>query len=290
MSPIPDRRLTPARPDLAARHLHGQVAALAFADPLPMRVVTASAPLRREPRRDAALDTEALAGEAVDVYELNEGWAWVQLAGDGYVGYLPEACLAGDAPAPSHRVAALRSFVYPGPSIKLPPLEALSLGAGVAVSGESGEFWVTASGGHVFKPHLAERHTHEPDFVAVAERFLDLPYLWGGKTSLGLDCSALVQLSMAAAGLSAPRDSDMQAAGLGTAVDACDGLEGLARGDLVFWKGHVGIMSDPDMLLHATAYTMSVIAEPLRPARDRILARGGGPVTAIRRLPALAAQ
>lgn len=279
-----DRRLTPARPDLAARHLDGQVEALAFADPVPMRVVTPSAPLRREPRPDASLDTEALAGELVRVYEQHEGWAWGQLAGDSYVGYLPEDCLAGDAPAATHRVCALRTFVYPGPSIKLPPLEALSLGATLAVTGESGDFVTTGHGGHVFKQHLCPRDQLEPDFVAVAERFLNVPYLWGGKTSLGLDCSALVQLALAAAGVAAPRDSDLQETGLGEPVAVDDGLAGLKRGDLVFWKGHVGIMRDPDTLLHATAFSMSVISEPLRPARERILARRGGPITAIRRL------
>lgn len=284
MTAILDRRLTPARPDLAARHLDGKVEALAFVDPVPMRVVAPSAPLRREPRPDAPLDTEALAGELVRVYEQHEGWAWGQLAGDSYVGYLPEDCLAGDAPAPTHRVCALRTFVYPGPSIKLPPMEALSLGATLAVAGESGDFFTTGHGGHVFKQHLCLRDQHEPDFVAVAERFLDTPYLWGGKTSLGLDCSALVQLSLAAAGIAAPRDSDLQEQGLGEPVAVDDNLASLRRGDLVFWKGHVGIMRDPDTLLHATAFSMSVISEPLRPARDRILAREGGPITAIRRL------
>ncbi|MCV9937994.1 C40 family peptidase [Boseaceae bacterium BT-24-1] len=284
MTAILDRRLTPARPDLAARHLDGKVEALAFADPIPMRVVTPSAPLRREPRPDAPLDTEALAGEAVRVYEQHEGWAWGQLVGDSYVGYLPEDCLAGDAPVPTHRVSALRTFIYPGPSIKLPPLEALSIGAGLAVTGESGDFLTTERGGYIFKQHLCPRDQHEPDFVAVAERFLHVPYFWGGKTSLGLDCSALVQLSLAAAGVAAPRDSDMQEQGLGEAVAFNDSLDGLRRGDLVFWKGHVGIMTDPETLLHATAFTMSVISEPLRPARDRILARNGGPITAIKRL------
>lgn len=284
MTAILDRRLTPARPDLAARHLDGQVEALAFADPVPMRVVAPFASLRREPRPDAALDTQALAGEQVRVYEQHEGWAWGQLVGDSYVGYLPDDALAGDAAVPTHRVRALRTFVYPGPSIKLPPLEALSFGATLAVTGESGDFLVSARGGHVFKPHLCARDVHEPDFVAVAERFLEVPYLWGGKTSLGLDCSALTQLSLAAAGIAAPRDSDLQEKGLGEAVAFDDDLTGLKRGDLVFWKGHVGVMTDPDMLLHATAYSMSVIREPLRVARDRIRARHAGPITAIRRL------
>ncbi|MGX5736248.1 C40 family peptidase [Bosea thiooxidans] len=284
MTAIPDRRITAFRPDLAARHLAGLVAAARFADPQPMRVVAPSAPLRREPRPDAPLDTEALAGELVQVYEREEGWAWVQLAGDGYVGYLPDDALRPDQPQPTHRIAALRTFVYPGASIKLPPLAALSLGAGVAVVETRGDFAVLADGGHVFAGHLAPIDNHESDFVAVAERFLGVPYLWGGKTSLGLDCSGLTQLALAAAGIAAPRDSDMQEAGLGSAVPFDEDLSGLKRGDLVFWKGHVGILTDPNTLLHANGNTMSVHREPLREARDRIRDKSFGAITSIRRL------
>ena len=289
MTAILDRRLTPARPDLAARHLIGQVEARVFVDPEPMRVVAPSAPLRREPRPDAPLDTEALCGEAVDVYERFEGWAWVQLRTDGYVGYLPDDALRPDALAPTHRVRALRTFVYPGPSMKLPPLAALSLGAGVAVSGESGEFLTLSefgryATGFVFAPHLAALETPEPDFVSVAELCLNAPYLWGGKTSLGLDCSGLTQLALAAAGIASPRDSDMLEREIGEPVPFDEGLQGLRRGDLVFWKGHVGIMTDPDTLLHATAYSMTVMSEPLRAARDRIQAKSFGAITSIRRI------
>lgn len=284
MTVILDRRITAFRPDLAASHLRGQVKAPAFAEPQPMRVVAASAPLLREPRPDAALDTEALAGELVQVYERYEGWAWVQLAGDGYVGYLPDDCLRADAPASTHRVSALRTFVYPGPSIKLPPLAALSLNAGVTVAGETGDFAVLSDGGHVFVKHLATLDRFEPDYVGVAERFLGVPYLWGGKTSLGLDCSGLTQLALAAAGIAAPRDSDMQEAGLGTAVAFDESLSGLKRGDLVFWKGHVGILTAPDTLLHANGHTMDVHREPLREAHDRIRDKSFGAITSIKRL------
>ena len=283
MTAILDRRLHPYRPDLAAAHLRGRVEAPAFAEPQAMRVVAPSAPLRREPRPDAPLDTEALMGEAVDVYERHEGWAWVQLKSDGYVGYLPDDALRADIPEPTHRVAALRSFVYPGPSIKLPPLAALSLGAAVEVVGETGDFLVLADGGHVFARHLVPLDHREPDFVAVAERFLHVPYLWGGKTSLGLDCSGLTQLALDAAGIASPRDSDLLEA-IGTGVAINDQLSELCRGDLVFWKGHVGILTDPQTLLHATAYTMTVFREPLREARDRIRAKSFGAITAIRRL------
>lgn len=284
MNTILDRRLTPARPDLAARHLIGQVEARAFADPVTMRVVAPSAPVRREPRPDAPLDTEALAGEVVLVYEQHEGWAWGQLGADGYVGYLPDDALRADVPAPTHCVRALRTFVYPGASIKLPPLAALSLGAGLAVAGESGNFFVLADGGHVWRTHLAELSEGETDFVAVAERFEHVPYLWGGKTSLGLDCSGLTQLALAAARIASPRDSDMLEAAIGEPIAFDESLLGLKRGDLVFWKGHVGIMTDAETLLHANGYTMTVHREPLRTARDRILDKSFGAITSIRRI------
>ena len=284
MTTIPDRRITAFRPDLAARHLAGLVEAARFADPQPMRVVAPSAPLRREPRPDAPLDTEALAGELVQVYESEEGWAWVQLAVDGYVGYLPDDALRPDQPTPTHRVAALRTFVYPGASIKLPPLAALSLSANIAVVEAKGDFAVLADGSHVFAKHLAPVDSQESDYVSVAERFLGVPYLWGGKTSLGVDCSGLAQLALAAAGIAAPRDSDMQEAKLGTAIAFDEDLAGLKRGDLIFWKGHVGILTDPDTLLHANGYTMTVHREPLRESRDRIRDKSFGAIISVKRL------
>ncbi|MGL5362812.1 MAG: C40 family peptidase, partial [Bosea sp. (in: a-proteobacteria)] len=223
-------------------------------------------------------------GEAVTVYERFEGWAWAQLAGDGYVGYLPETALGAVIAPATHRVSAQRTFLYPGPSMKLPPLDVLSLGAMVTVARIEGSFAVLPTGACLWAAHLAPVSTREPDFVTVAERFLHVPYLWGGKTSLGLDCSGLTQVALAASGIAAPRDSDQQEAALGSPLPINDSLSGLNRGDLVFWKGHVGIMRDADTLLHATGYSMTVMSEPLREARDRILTGSFGAITSIRRL------
>ena len=284
MSSAPfDRRLTPARADLAAESLRGLIDAPRYAKGRPMRIIAASAPLRRSPKGDAPLETEALHGESVTVYDEQGEWAWAQLGRDLYVGYLPRAAL-GAPSAPTHRVAALRTHAYPGPAIKLPPRMALSLGARLTIVDVKDDFAVSEDGLYLWSRHLAELSAPEPDAVAVAERFLETPYLWGGRTSVGIDCSGLVQAALTAAGVPCPRDSDMQEATLGEAI-AID-AEPLARGDLVFWKGHVGIMRDPATLLHANGWHMKVVSEPLIQARERVASSSGGEVTSVRRLSA----
>jgi cell wall-associated NlpC family hydrolase len=278
-----DRRLTPARPDLAAEHLRGLVKALRYAEGRRMRIVAASAPLRRSPQADAPLETEALFGETVAVYDDSEGWAWAQLERDQYVGYLPAAAL-GAPSAATHRVAALRTHAYLGPTIKLPPRMALSLGAQLNIVRREGDFAVSEDGLYLWSRHLAELGAREPDAVVVAELFLEAPYLWGGRTSEGIDCSGLVQTALIAAGIASPRDSDMQEAAFGEPIAIDNPKAPLARGDLLFWKGHVGIMRDPVTLLHANGWHMKAVSEPLAQARERIAANGDGQVTSVRRL------
>ena len=275
-----DLRLTPARPDLAAAHLRGKVEAARFVEGVAQEVVAGAAPLRQAPSHDAPLLTEALRGERVTVYDSDqEGWAWGQLASDGYVGFLPASALLAPGPAPTHKVAALRTLVFPGPSIKLPPMDALPLGAQVAVVREDDTFAVTDSGGHLPKRHLVPLTHVEPNFVAVAERFLGVPYLWGGKSSLGIDCSGLVQIALTACGVSCPRDSDMQERALGKPAH----LAGLQHGDLIFWKGHVAIARGRNSMIHANAFHMSVTIEPVAEALARIGATGSQ-VTSVRRI------
>jgi hypothetical protein len=283
-----DPRLTPARPDLAAEHLRGRVEAARFVKGEACVVTAPQAPLRRAPSPDAPLDTEALMGERVTVYEAtDEGWAWVQLADDGYVGWLPTGALDAPGPASTHRVVALRTLVFPGPSIKLPPLAALPFGARVAVTGTAERFSLTAIG-HVPTGHLARLDVAESDFVAVAERFLGTPYLWGGKSSLGIDCSGLVQLALTACGIACPRDTDQQERALGAPVAPFADFAVLRRGDLIFWSGHVAIVRDPQTLLHANAFHMAVAHEPTADAVARIRATDGEP-TSVRRLLAATA-
>jgi|SRR5579875_428518 hypothetical protein len=278
-----DPRLTPARPDLAAAHLRGQIAADDYAEGRVMHVAIGIADVRREPSHDAPLDTQALFGEELTLYEDHEGWGWVQLARDGYVGYMAMAALNSGRLEPTHRVAVNRTFVYPCPDLKLPARRASPLGAAVCVRAIQGAFAQIGDTAFIFAQHLAPIGTYEPDYVAVAERFLHAPYLWGGKTSLGLDCSGLVQISLAAAGIAAPRDTDMQEQALGQPV-SIEGDIALRRGDLVFWRGHVGIMRDAATLLHANAHHMLVASEPLSDARERILAKTSQPIRTIKRL------
>jgi cell wall-associated NlpC family hydrolase len=279
-----DPRLTPARPDLAAAQLRGQVAADAYVEGRALHVCVGTADLRHAPAPDAPLDTQALFGEDVMLYEDHEGWGWVQLARDGYVGYMSMAALVEGRIKPTHRVTVNRSFVYPGPDLKFSARDALPLGAAVRVRATKGGFAQIDDGAFVFSAHLLPSGENQQGFVAVAERLLHAPYLWGGKTSLGIDCSGLVQISLDAIGIDAPRDTDLQEQALGLPIAADPDLAGLRRGDLVFWRGHVGIMRDETTLLHANAHHMLVASEPLRIARDRTLAKTSQPISAIKRL------
>jgi cell wall-associated NlpC family hydrolase len=291
-----DPRLTPARADLAARTLEGKVKAPRYVDGRVYEVIEPQAALRAEPKPDAPLSTEALKGERVTIYDIDaEGWAWGQLAADGYVGWLPANALVAAGRSPTHKVAALRTLAFPGPSIKLPPIEALPLGARLNIVRFEDRMAVTRSGAYVPHAHLAPLDSYEADFVAVADRFVGVPYLWGGKTALGLDCSGLVQVALTACGIACPRDSDMQERALGSAAaypnpppHAGKGGEGTAvpkRGDLIFWKGHVAIARDHATLIHANAFHMAVTVEPIADAIARI-GESGSNITSVRRIVA----
>lgn len=279
-----DPLLHPYRVDIAAAHLEGQVETARFVEPQRMQVSEASAPVHAEPRFDSEMISEALHGEHVDTYEDNEGWAWGQLCADGYVGYLPARALTGNVTAPTHRVCVARTFTYWMPDIKSAPAGSLTLNARISIAEEEQEFYRTQQGAFVFKSHIAALETTAADFVSVAEGLLGAPYLWGGKSIGGIDCSGLVQVACEAAGIAAPRDSYMQRETLGAPLHSTDPAD-LKRGDIIFWKGHVGIMADPVTLLHATAHTMLTITEPVDQAIRRI-ADGGAPVLQVNRLDA----
>jgi len=284
-----DPRLNAYRPELADMRLRGKVEASAFVEGTVKRVVAPTTALRRVPRSDSPIDTELLRGETARVFaDTGEGWSWVQSEIDGYVGFTSTGALSGAAPEPTHRVTALRTFLYPGADMKLPPRSVLSIASRLALADEvvtRGTSYRLLAGGEgaVVAVHVAPIDAPpEADFVAVAECFIGTPYLWGGRSGAGVDCSGLIQLSLLIAGHAAPRDTDMQRDAIGSLVPG--GIAAaLRRGDLVYWPGHAGILVDSEHLLHASGYHMSVIIEPLAEAVPRIAATSGPPLC-VRRL------
>lgn len=232
-----------------------------------LRIAAPSAFLRGRPDRSAEVTTELLHGEAVAVAFRRADWAEIENLSDGYRGFIEVGALGEAGPDPTHHVGALRSFLYPEPNLKVPPAASLSFLSRLRPASERNGFAELSDGGWIFAAHLVPLDSVEPDYAQTALRFLGVPYLWGGRTSLGLDCSALVQLSLAAAGIAAPRDSAPQRAALGQRVlgDAPPRPR-----DLVFWPGHVGIMVDSDHIVHANATFMAVTLEPLGAVTARI--------------------
>jgi len=279
-----DRRLNAYRDDLADSRLAGKVQAARFVPGADRRVTAGVAPLRKEPAPGTTLVSELLFGETVRVFEEKDGIAWVQNATDGYVGYTDSTALGEAGPAPTHVVAATLTYLATEPTIRAPCLQHLPLCAAVTVTGSKGRFAELATGGWVPAQHLAEAGAVENDPVGVAERLTGAPYVWGGRSALGLDCSALVQLALARCGVAAPRDSDMQEAALGNPVPFDGDASGLRRGDLVFWKGHVGIFVTPGRFLHANARDMAVAPAPFAEVVRYIEDAENLPVRAVRRL------
>lgn len=283
-----DRRVHAYRPDLADARLRDKVDAARFADGYGAQISVPLADLKPAPDLRAMTDSQLLKGEPVTVFERSAGWCWVQSRLDGYVGYVQETAIVGEGPVASHWVVAPRTFVYPEPDLKKPPLAALSAGSRLAVTGRcetrGTDYLTLADGGAVIAEHCLEKDRPlSADFVGNALRFVETPYLWGGRSGFGLDCSGLVQIALLLAGRTAPRDSDMQATGLGRKIGAGCDVPGLQRGDLVFWRGHVGIMEDAATLVHTSGRAMRVTREPIAAAMERIGALYGDP-TAVRRL------
>lgn len=271
---VHDSRLHAFRADLADERLRGSVEAERFVPGRPARIAVSLADLRRAPRPDAELDSQLLLGDDVRVFEESEGWAWVQAERDGYVGYVAATAVAPIADDATHVVSAPRTFIYPGPDMKLPRSGELSMGSRVAVAGHAEtrgtKYAVLASGEAIVARHLVAKDVLAGDYVAVAETLLNTPYLWGGSSGFGIDCSGLVQLALRMAGRPVLRDADQQGETAGAAIDAGPAYENLQRGDLVFWKGHVAIMTDAENMIHANGHTMLVSREPLDAAVERI--------------------
>lgn len=273
MSEHLDHRSYAYRTDLADSRLKGRVEAERYTEGTPAEVIASVVDVRPKPDPACGIDTQALFGEALTVFDIAGGWAWVQLAADGYVGYVREEAIRLGTGQATHVVSVPRSFVYPGPDLRFPHLMTLSMGSRVRITGAAETrrtpYALLEDGSAMIAAHLRPvGETAAEDAVSVAARFLHAPYLWGGRSGLGIDCSGLVQMALAMTGKLAPRDSDQQAANLGTVIDP--ERDGLQRGDLVFWKGHVGFIEDDQTLLHASGGTMYATREPLQSAIDRI--------------------
>lgn len=266
-----DRRLHAYRADLAETGLEGRVEALRFVAGTPARVAVPVIGLHPEPDLARGIDTELLLGEDVTVFDRANGWCWVKAASDGYVGYLPDTALSDTQAAPTHIVTVQRTFLYPEAELRKPYKTVLSIGSRVRIVGEAetrgNRYAMLEDGTAIFAKHVQPIGAGEGgDYVDIATRFLETPYLWGGRSGLGIDCSGLIQLSMLMTGRSAPRDTDMQSASLGAPVDRSE----LRRGDLVFWKGHVAVLEDPETIVHANGHTMTVARENFEDAIKRI--------------------
>ncbi len=278
-----DPRTNPFRSDLAAEYLREKVSAERYGSPTQKTVSVGSAPLRCAPDDAAALCTEILFGESVAIYDDKNGWAWLQAERDGYVGYAPSSSLGDPLEAATHTLTALRSYVFPEPDLKRPPIELLSMTAEVRICAQSGAYSELVGGGWTYTGHIASVGDFEEDHAAVASRFVGTPYLWGGKTSVGLDCSGLIQIALARCGLSVPRDTDMQEGAVGEVVDYRGDESVLTRGDIVFWPGHAGIWIDPERFVHANATDMMVAIVPLRAVAAFIEEATGDKIRAVRR-------
>jgi cell wall-associated NlpC family hydrolase len=227
---------------------------------------------------DGPRDRQLLYGETLQVRAVSSGWSHVLADKDGYGGHVPSTSLGPVQPA-THWVSAPSSHIYQAPDLKSPDRMALSFGSLVAVLSTVDGYAKTPDG-YVPDVHLTPRGAYLSDPLDVAAVFLGTPYLWGGNSRFGLDCSGLVQAAFLACGRSCPGDSGQQEQAFGSPLPVGTRPQ---RGDLLFWKGHVAMVHDPDTLLHANAFHMAVSYEPLGPALERIEAQGDGKVTSHRR-------
>ena len=263
-----DPRTTPTRNGVEVPGLQG----------VNYSVARGRAALRHAPSQDAVQDNELLYGETITVFESKDGWAWCQSTADRYVGYV-HTITYREPILPDHRVIALSTPLLTGPDIKRASRDMLPFNAQVKVLERAGGYARIAPDGFVFEGHLAALDFKAPDWVATAERFVGTPYVWGGKTHAGMDCSGLLQTALAGSGIAAPRDTDMQEAMLGTDCST----SARRRGDIVFWPGHVGIMLDGERLLHANSFHMQVEIEALAHASERIVPVAGK-LTSVKRI------
>ncbi|MBL4600458.1 MAG: C40 family peptidase [Rhizobiaceae bacterium] len=269
-----DKRLNAFNENIADSRLRKDVKSAKYVDGLPAQIVAPCVDMRRVPDLKTGIDTQLLLGQSVQVFERRDGFAWVQAKLDGYVGWVEEKCLSDDISIFTHRVLVGRSFVYPGPDLRFPRAKTLSMGSLVKVAGEAEtrgtQYAVLASGEGMIASHLCPIDEYETDYVSVAERLIGTPYLWGGNSGFGIDCSGLIQIAMMMCEQKVLRDSDMQTATLGSPIEPGESFENLQRGDLIFWRGHAAIAQGDGLMVHASGHSMTVTSELLKEAIERI--------------------
>jgi cell wall-associated NlpC family hydrolase len=272
-----DPRLNAYRGDLADEALRGQVAATKFAEGIAHQIAKPVVSVLKRPEIDSSQTSQALFGETCLVFENKNGFAWVKLVRDQYVGYVEASALRPVIQGATHQVITSSTLLYPKPDLKTSPVQFLLRHSRLKVIATHGQYAELQTGGYIFNKHVGTLDHREIDFVSVAEEYLQVPYYWGGKSVHGIDCSGLVQTSLHACGIEAPRDSDMQEMALGERVTDHNNLR---RGDLIFWPGHVGIMQNATQLIHANGHAMKTTSEPL----VDVVTRSEKPITSIKRL------
>lgn len=279
-----DRRLHAFRDDLADERLKDRVDAANYVAGTAFIVSTPTAPIHRTPDSTSTMETEALMGETFTVFDQSGAWCWGQLQSDNYVGYMLASNLVSkdSAVSANAQIVVQRSFIYPKAELRDPPLMQLSMSAQLRMNGTAETRgtqyqFVTLPGGvegAVIARHVQPLDKRDTDWVSCAEQFLHVPYLWGGRSSIGLDCSALVQIARQTCGKSTLRDSDMQGK-MGHELELNADFSGLQRGDLIFWPGHVAIMLDATNIIHTNGFHMATAIESLAQAEARIAAHYG---------------
>ncbi len=286
---ILDPRVYPYRKDIAADFLEGRVKSKKFISGKEKRLGVSWAPVMSKPciaskeENNILQASELLFGESFFVYEEKDGWSWGQCNHDGYVGYIKSSNLFKTLDEPNHWVSAISSLVFPDSKGEYPPLMRLSMTAGVKVDSVEGDYARLASGGWIFKKHIKPIGEIQPDFLATASMLSREPYLWGGRGGQGIDCSGLIQVSLATAGLIVPRDTDQQANNIGIDVPLSKNKFNLQPSDIIFFPGHVGIYLGSGALLHASSKEMMVVTQSLEVVVARMKERHGRGITRVRR-------
>ena len=279
-----DPRVTPVRDDLVATHLRDRYPRANQASGQLRRATVSRATLSFGPDAAARRESELLFGEGFTVFDERDGWAWGQAARDHYVGWLPSDMLGPDLGAPTHEVVVPATYLYPEADLKSPAPVRLSLASLVVATGRREDnFLEAAGGGWIHVNHVAPREVVESDYVSTGLSLVGVPYLWGGRSSDGMDCSGFIQVVLQRAGLMPPRDSDQQEAVVGTPFDNDDDLGKLRRDDILFFQGHVGIVLDGWRFLHASASNMTVSIQRLSNVVDHAK-EAGTPPRAVRRI------